>query len=141
MRLPSSPSSRNTLVLSIEETRAKIKRLDAIQRLLAKARASARQRGHEFNLDVNDIEIPERCPYLNVAFKGTDYQPSIDRINSGMGYVRGNVEVVSLRYNLLKNNATRSELVTMAINILRKYEPHRLAAGYENLNLCRKTSS
>ena len=36
--------------------------------------------------------------------------PSLDRIIPSLGYVKGNIRVISFRANTLKNNATLSEL-------------------------------
>ena len=40
----------------------------------------------------------------------TNYAPSLDRIDSSKGYIVGNISVISLRANMLKNNATLNEL-------------------------------
>lgn len=39
---------------------------------------------------------------------------SLDRIDNSKGYVRGNVMVISLRANAIKNNATAEELTAVA---------------------------
>ena len=36
--------------------------------------------------------------------------PSLDRIDNSKGYVPGNIAVISMRANMIKNNATLAEL-------------------------------
>lgn len=48
--------------------------------------------------------------------RGGSYAPSIDKIIPALGYVPGNVMVISLRANTLKNNATLAELQTLVAN-------------------------
>lgn len=85
-----------------------------------RARASARQRGIEFNIDRIDIVLVDKCPLLKVPLEYGDlengdaaHRPSLDRIDNTKGYVKGNVQVVSLRANTLKRDATLEELARM----------------------------
>jgi hypothetical protein len=48
--------------------------------------------------------------------KSTASSPSLDRIDSSKGYVKGNVRVISHRANLLKNNATVEELKLLLVD-------------------------
>lgn len=64
---------------------------------------------------------------LDYALKGKSGpqpdSPSIDRIIPALGYVKGNVIVVSQRANTIKNNATPEELRRVAdfySNLMRK---------------------
>lgn len=75
-------------------------------RLWCSARARANTKGREFNIEVSDVVIPKVCPVLGIPMKS----PSIDRIDSAKGYVKGNIRVISNRANTLKNNATVEEL-------------------------------
>lgn len=71
-----------------------------------------------FDIDPTDIIMPKICPVLGIPIqrtvgKGSGYwtnNPSVDRINPDLGYVKGNVRVISHRANLLKSNATLEEL-------------------------------
>ena len=81
--------------------------------------SSAKQRAKKakvpFNIEICDILIPERCPVLGVELKrGIRHKratsPSLDRIIPSLGYVKGNVWVMSSRANLIKNDATVEEL-------------------------------
>lgn len=79
------------------------------------ARNRAKKKGWEYSLEPSDIIIPEYCPVLGLKLetqigRAADNSPSLDRINSGKGYIKGNVQVISRRANILKNNATLSEV-------------------------------
>lgn len=83
------------------------------------AKARADQKGIPFNLTPSDIQIPHTCPVLDIPIitgqrKATDNSPSLDRVVPSMGYVRGNVIVISNRANRIKNNATVDELEAVA---------------------------
>ena len=76
------------------------------------ASGRARRKGLEFNLTIDDIEIPTHCPVLGVELiKGIREQaPSIHRIDSSKGYIKGNIAIVSFRANKLINDATLREM-------------------------------
>jgi hypothetical protein len=84
--------------------------------LLLSARFRARAKGLPFNLRIEDVQIPVFCPVLGIRLKRHDLSaaPSIDRKIPRLGYVRGNVTVMSRRANLLKNNASASEIKALA---------------------------
>lgn len=68
-----------------------------------------------FNLEPDDIVVPKECPVLGISlsFGGVgqrDDAPSIDRLFPSRGYVKGNVRVISMKANRIKNNATLGEL-------------------------------
>jgi hypothetical protein len=72
-----------------------------------------------FNLDLNDIAVPTHCPILGIELmvgkgRSVDSSPSLDRIVPELGYVKGNVHVISQKANTIKNNATPEELMKVA---------------------------
>ena len=71
----------------------------------------AQRIGIEFSIELQDLEIPEYCPILKtkIILGDPQYGLSIDRINSKFGYIKGNVQVISVRANMLKNNGTLEE--------------------------------
>jgi hypothetical protein len=81
----------------------------------------------EFNIELHDIIIPSHCPYLNIELTTEPINSSkpnyysIDRIDSSKGYVKGNVQIISLLANTMKNNATIEQLITFSQNILKLY--------------------
>jgi len=90
--------------------------------LLHMARSRAKKMEWEFNLDVEDIQIPELCPVFGIPLfirqghkgQGTNpNNPSLDRIDSSRGYVKGNVQVISWRANDLKKNGTLEEFTKL----------------------------
>jgi len=71
-------------------------------------------------LDLPD-PLPEKCPVLGIPLvygmnsrENRFASPSLDRINSALGYIPGNVVVVSWRANSLKKDATPTELRALA---------------------------
>ena len=92
-----------------------------------RAKENSKARKFEFNIDVEDIVIPEKCPYLNITLTTSlvDCQKpnyySIDRIDSKKGYVKDNVQVISRLANTMKNNATIEQLIMFAEGILKTH--------------------
>jgi hypothetical protein len=88
--------------------------------MLWSAMGRAKKSGVPFDLEVSDITIPELCPALGIPLfqsgkKGPcPNSPSLDRIRSELGYVKGNVVVLSHRANVIKQNASFSELQRIA---------------------------
>lgn len=89
--------------------------------MLSTVKTRAKKRGLEFNLELDDIVIPEYCPILGiklgikVPYSGTKHapqhnSPSVDRLNPEKGYTKDNIVVCSYRANMLKSNATKEEL-------------------------------
>lgn len=82
------------------------------------------QIGKDFNIHMTDILIPASCPILEIPLvrstngKPTNNSPSLDRIDSSKGYVKGNIRVISMRANRLKQDSTIPELQ----NIIRYME-------------------
>lgn len=90
--------------------------------ILNRARTRAVKYNIEFNLTKEDINIPLKCPLLNVNLVfGTksDYKfsPSLDRIDSSKGYTPDNIRIISTLANTMKNCATKEQLLTFAKNI------------------------
>ncbi len=99
-----------------KENASRKRRMDGLtteQILLRAAKFRARDRGLEFNLTLDDIVVPEVCPILGLPIvrngENRDWWPSIDRIRTDQGYVKGNVAVISCRANRIKNDGTASE--------------------------------
>lgn len=86
-------------------------------KMLSHAKHRAKRNQLPFDIDINDIVIPDRCPVLGIEISfsvGIDHRPSIDRVKNDLGYVKGNIIIVSWRANRLKNDASPSELKMLA---------------------------
>lgn len=68
---------------------------------------------HEYLRDI----APSVCPILGIPIRyesgrgrgGVDASPSVDRFDPGVGYVPGNVSVMSHRANTIKSHGTATE--------------------------------
>lgn len=83
------------------------------------AKKRAKQRGLTFHIEISDVLLSSHCPVLRIPlipFSGRLHpnSPSIDRVDNTKGYVKGNIVVISMRANLLKNTATLDELKRLA---------------------------
>lgn len=70
--------------------------------LWAQARRRAAIMGLDFNIDPYDVVIPDTCPIL----KKPIHRPSLDRVDNRLGYVKGNVAVISMDANRMKSDHT-----------------------------------
>jgi hypothetical protein len=90
--------------------------------LLSLARCRAKATGIPFNLTVADLgRPPVLCPVLGLTLKyfgqskkNAPDNATLDRIDNALGYVVGNVIIVSSRANELKRDATPDELRRLA---------------------------
>jgi hypothetical protein len=110
----------------IADARQRYRALSPEALMIERTRGRARQGSIPFDISVDDIAIPEMCPVLGIPIacrvgaKGPqDASPSIDRIDPRLGYVRGNVRVISHRANTLKNNASLEELELVLADLRR----------------------
>jgi hypothetical protein len=89
--------------------------------LWAAAKERAMKEGLPFDIELDDILIPEVCPVLGIPInvelgrgrrKGDS--PSLDKFIPEKGYTKGNIAVISWRANWLKNNGTTEEWLKIA---------------------------
>lgn len=81
---------------------------------LRTAKVRAESYGVPFDITLEDLKYEDYCPVFGTKFEWgsqiTNQTPSLDRVIPEKGYVKGNVRVISMRANRLKNNATVEEL-------------------------------
>ena len=103
-------------------------------RMFISAKSRALRENIPFNIKEEDILIPKKCPILNIPLtlkmpergdKGNNIKnydsPSLDKIIPSLGYVKGNIWVISYRANTIKNNCTFEEIEKLykALNKMR----------------------
>jgi hypothetical protein len=80
----------------------------------------AKQRATKLNLPFDiteeDITVPTHCPALGIELVHNQNSvgpnsPTLDKLVPELGYVKGNIAVISHKANLMKNNATLEELL------------------------------
>jgi hypothetical protein len=72
-----------------------------------------------FTISLDDIHIPESCPALGIPLvpgEGlqNDASPSLDRLRPELGYTPGNVAVISLAANRIKQDASSAQVLAVA---------------------------
>lgn len=122
--------SRNYYLANKDEIsqESKLKhRSDPKREMINAARRRAKIKQVPFDITTDDILIPEFCPILKLRLmvnsgKPKENSPSLDRIVSELGYVKGNIMVISHLANTMKNKASFEQLVNFAKFILENYK-------------------
>ena len=102
--------------------------LDQRRKLYYGAKRRAAEKGLIFEITVEDIVIPERCPVFGIRLKATvgsgtvsvaklESSPTLDRIDNAKGYTPDNIAVISLRANNLKRDASLYEMRCLAYHM------------------------
>lgn len=70
---------------------------------------------------MKDIVIPDNCPVLGISLRSVygekqhDGSPTLDRFVPSLGYVKGNVSVISRKANTMKSNGSLVEILQLAL--------------------------
>lgn len=104
-----------------------------VEYMVRSARTRAKAIGIPFDITSDDVHMPEFCPVLGIRLDNSRRSPSsraenlptLDRVNPSLGYVRGNVAVVSHRANRIKSDASLAEVELIAAYI------RRMTGGHE----------
>jgi len=91
------------------------------RKLFTNKKSHAKQSGTDFNIGIEHITWVERCPVLGTELvyavggreRDTRNIPSLDRVDSTKGYIVGNVQVISMFANSVKNNITLEEAMNL----------------------------
>jgi hypothetical protein len=89
-----------------------------VQYLVAQARYRAKERGIEFTIEWDDLDVPTHCPVFGLELRfsegrRTDNSYSLDRLDNTVGYIPGNVKVISWKANQYKGDLTVAEVESL----------------------------
>ena len=103
-----------------------------VKKMFERHRFGAKKRNLEFKITLKDIEGLIRANELHCSISGIKFHindtadvarnpwaPSIDRIDSRLGYVPGNIRIVCLAANLAMNNWGYDVLLRLANGVVR----------------------
>lgn len=100
--------------------------------ILRSAKHRAKVQNLPFNLELEDIVIPELCPVFgtplvcNAGQGGAKHDsPSLDKIIPELGYVKGNVQIISNLANVMKHDATPEQLVAFGEWAIQTYSKEK----------------
>ena len=106
---------RLTHVDEIKKNKRKFYKNTIVKRMLYEAKRRAIKFNLPFDINEDDLAIPEVCPVLGIKLEISKNKPgagspSLDRIIPELGYVKSNVCVISHRANRIKADAPLGEL-------------------------------
>lgn len=86
---------------------------------LSTIKAKSIKKGIPFGVTIDDLVFNSHCPVLGIELDYfnnvvSDNSPSIDKIIPKLGYIKGNVEVISMKANRIKSNGSIDEILKIA---------------------------
>ena len=108
---------------NLKDTETRHNNEDSIKKALVRAvKARAKKKGIPFDITIEDFILPEKCPLLEIPLtvgygSSQENSYSLDKIIPDLGYVKGNVWVISNKANMIKNNASLEELKLLVKNL------------------------
>lgn len=108
--------NRERYLAGQREVNKRAREADPVRALLYNAKARAKRKEVVFTIVKEDVGQPTHCPVLGIELCYTttslhaDNSASLDRIVPELGYVPGNVLIISWRANRIKCDATLDEL-------------------------------
>jgi hypothetical protein len=105
------------------DKRRSYREINISSQLWKNAKQRSKKSGLPFNLTPADIVVPSHCPVLGIPLSmGSGHvsagSPTIDRIIPLVGYVKGNIRIISHRANMLKSDCTDSEDLRKVIDYI-----------------------
>lgn len=92
-----------------------LRRLHPVRYLLRQAKHRAKSKGLEFNVEFEDIVIPDVCPVFGIPLffspgRRTANSYSLDRWDNTKGYTKENTRVISWKANQYKGDLSIDEV-------------------------------
>lgn len=110
------------------------------QSLLNSFKQNAKQRNMDFNIDMKyiwmlfkkqkglcalsgrTIELPALIKTRHMANQGRNHTASLDRIDSNLGYIKGNVQWVHKDINFAKQSMTDEEFIELCSDVVKNHK-------------------
>jgi hypothetical protein len=89
--------------------------------MLRDSRTRAARKGLPHDITLDDIPSPTHCPVFGIPLDWgsrssvVDASPSLDRVVNELGYVKGNVQVISSLANRMKQGATSKQIAQVFV--------------------------
>ena len=109
-----------------QEKMSKMSIKERLELMVKRASHRAKLKEVDFNITWEDIEYVEICPILEIPLNWGETSneggrnintPSLDRINPELGYIKGNVKVISTLANMMKSSASKEQIHLFCKNI------------------------
>lgn len=118
--ISATTKEKQKVLWATREHQRRSSKLEHIKSLLKNIKTKCTNKNIVFDVEENYVLSisPDFCPVFGVALgwcaktggKAKQNSPSIDRIVPHLGYVKGNIQVVSQLANVMKQNATPEQL-------------------------------
>lgn len=114
--------------------RSKARRAEPVAWLeanLVNLKSRCKRDGTPFDITAEDLSVPTVCPILDVTlvFGGgvkNPHGPSIDKLDPALGYVRGNVAIISKLANRLKGECVDPAVFRRIADYVETYQSERI---------------
>jgi hypothetical protein len=109
-----------------QEKMSKMSIKERLELMVKRASHRAKLKEVDFNITWEDVEYVEICPILEIPLNWGETSneggrnvdtPSLDRINPELGYVKGNVKIISTLANMMKSSASKEQIRLFCKNI------------------------
>ncbi len=99
------------------------------RQMLRSAKHRAKRDNLPFDLELSDLVMPDVCPILGITLASNagnggvaHGSPSLDKVVPELGYVKGNVQIVSNLANLVKSDTSPEQMILFAEWVFRTYK-------------------
>ena len=113
---------------------------DKLKLMVKRAEKRAKVKNVNFNITWEDVEYVGACPILEIPLNWGETTneggrnidtPSLDRINPSLGYIKGNVRIISTLANMMKSSANREQIQAFCKNIFKYLDNEEIVRTVE----------
>lgn len=124
-----------------QEKISKMSTEDRLKLMVKRAKSRAELKNVDFNITWEDIKYTDICPILEIPLNWGETSneggrnidtPSLDRIDPKLGYIKGNVKIISTLANMMKSSANRNQIQMFCKNIFKYLDSEEIVRTIEN---------